>query len=39
MPDREKERMEIQKFEYLKNQKRFLDEMKSIFHIYLRAAI
>ena len=27
----------IQKFEYLKNEKRFLDEIKRIFHNYLRA--
>ena len=28
---------EIQKFEYLKNEKNFLDEVKSIFHNYLKA--
>ena len=27
---------EIQKFEYLENEKNFLDEVKSIFHNYLR---
>ena len=32
MADREKERkMEIQKFEYLENEKSFLDEIKNIF--------
>ena len=30
-------KLEIQKFEYLENKKRFLDEIKSIFHNYLRA--
>ena len=29
--------MKIQKFEYLKIEKSFLDETKSIFHSYLRA--
>ena len=29
----------IQKFEFLKNEKNFLDEVKSIFHNYLRAII
>ena len=39
MADREKieEKLEIQKFEYLENEKRFLDEIKSIFQSYLRA--
>ena len=33
MAEREKKgKMEIQKFEYLKNEKGFLDEIKSIFH-------
>ena len=32
-------KMEIQKFEYLDNQISFLDEIKSIFRSYLRAAI
>ena len=33
MADREKEgKTEIQKFEYLENEKSFLDEIKSIFH-------
>ena len=27
---------EIQKFDYLENEKNFLDEVKSIFHNYLR---
>ena len=31
--------MEIQKFEYIKNEKSFLDEIKSIFHKYLGAVI
>ena len=31
--------MDIQNVEYLKNEKSFLDEIKSIFHIYLRAII
>ena len=30
---------EIQKFEYLENVKSFIDEIKSIFHNYLRAII
>ena len=29
----------IQKFEYLENEKNFLDEVKSIFHKYLRTII
>ena len=36
MAGREKKR-ERRKFEYLKNEKSFLDEIKSIFHNYLRA--
>ena len=37
---REKEmKTEIQKFEYLENGNRFLVEMKSFFHNYLRAVI
>ena len=34
MAEREKKKgePEIQKFEYLENKKRFLDEIKSIFH-------
>ena len=38
MADREKieGKLEIQKFEYLENEKRFLDEIKSIFQSYLR---
>ena len=40
MIDREKKRKtEIQKFEYLDNEKSFLDEVKSIFRNYLRSAI
>ena len=31
--------MEIQKLEYLEIEKSFLDEVKSIFHNYLRAII
>ena len=35
MTNGEKEgRTEIQKFEYLKNEKSFLDEIKSIFHSF-----
>ena len=30
---------EIEKFEYLENEESFLDEIKSIFHNYLRAII
>ena len=30
---------EIQKFNYLENEKNFLDEVKSIFHNYLNAII
>ena len=33
------ERTEIQKFEYVENEKSFLDEIKSIFHGFLRAII
>ena len=37
---REKEGMrEIQKFEYLENRKKLLDEIKILFKIFLRAAI
>ena len=32
-------KLEIQKFEYLENEKSFLDDVKSIFHNYLRAII
>ena len=40
MADREKKgKMEIQKFEYLKNEKSFLDEIKKIFHSFWRAII
>ena len=36
MADRgEEEKMEIQKSEYLANEKSFLDEIKSIFHNFL----
>ena len=36
MADREKKRgrVEIQKFEYLENEKSFLDEIKNIFHSF-----
>ena len=36
MADEEKKegKMEIQKIEYLKNEKRFLDEIKNIFHSF-----
>ena len=39
MADRKKidGKLEIQKFEYLENKKRFLDELKSIFQNYLKA--
>ena len=30
----EKEKTEIEKFEYLENEKRFLDEIKNIFHCF-----
>ena len=41
MADREKKggEMEIQKVEYLKNKKSFLDERKSIFDSFWRAII
>ena len=41
MADREKKvrKMKIQKFEYLKNKKSFLDEMKNIFHSFWKAII
>ena len=41
MADREKKRegWKIQKFEYLENEKSFLDEIKSIFHSFGRAII
>ena len=41
MADRGKKegKTEIQKFEYLDNEKSFLDEIKSIFRNYLRAVI
>ena len=40
MTGREKrEKTKIEKFEYLENEKRFLDEIKTIFHNYLRAII
>ena len=31
--------MELQKFEFLENEKSFLDEVKNIFHRFLRAII
>ena len=40
MPDREKEgKTAIQKFEYLKNKKSFLDKIKSTFHNDLSAIV
>ena len=40
MADREKEgKTEIQKIEYFKNEKSFLDEAKNIFHSFWRAII
>ena len=33
MKEKEK-KMQIQKFEYLKNEKNFLDEIKNIFHSF-----
>ena len=39
MADKEKMiegKLEIQKFEYLENRNSFLDEIKSIFHNYLK---
>ena len=40
MSDREKwGKTEIQKFEYLENNKSFLDEIKNIFHSFRRAMI
>ena len=35
----EKAKTEIQKFEYLENEKSFLDEIKSFFHNFLRVVI
>ena len=40
MTDRQKKgRTETQKFEYLENEKSFLDEIKNIFHSFSRAII
>ena len=40
MEDGEKEgRTKVQKYEYRKNKKRFLDELKNIFHSFERAII
>ena len=40
MTDREKEgKTEMQRFEYVENEKSFLNETKSIFHNYLRAIV
>ena len=37
MADREKKgKTDIQKFEYLQNEKSFLDELKIIFHSFLK---
>ena len=35
----QKGRIEIQKFEYLDNENRFLDEIKSIFHTFWRQGL
>ena len=37
--ERKRVKMEIQTFEYVKNEKSFLEETKSIFYNYLRATI
>ena len=34
-----KEGKKLQKFEFLGNERRFLDEIKNIFHIFLRVTI
>ena len=39
MADRGEEKMEIQKSEYLAKEKSFLDEIKSVFHNFLRAIV
>ena len=40
MADSKKKRgRKIQKYEYLENEKSFLDEIKSIFHSFLKAII
>ena len=39
LPAGNEEKSEIQKFEYLEKAKSFLDEIRSIFHNYLRAII
>ena len=39
MADRERKKMKILKFEYLKNEKSFLDEIKNIFHSFSRIII
>ena len=40
MADREKKgKMKIEKFEYLKNEKCFVDEIKNIFHSFWGAII
>ena len=40
MADREKEgKTTIQKLEYLKSEKSFLDEIKNIFHIFQRVIV
>ena len=40
MADGQKEgKVEIQKFEYLENEKNFLDEIKNIFHSFWRPII
>ena len=37
--EKEERKMEIQKFKYLENKKRFLDEIKNTFHSFWRAII
>ena len=40
MADGEKEgKTEIEKFEYLEKEKRFLDELKNIFHSFWKAIV
>ena len=36
---KKREKTQIQKFEYLENEKSFLDEIKNIFHSFWRATI
>ena len=37
--EKKERKTEIEKFEYLKNERNFLDEIKNIFHSFLRAII